>query len=377
MSIDIKKIKPLVLENIRNQGVVFLSDDKVSIKNFKKNCPQLFTEIEILDDKTKGLYKILENENLYDIIVTDFKSGYNIKRIMPHKKVIVVDYKENFDFKYISVDAFVSKPIEKTEFYNAIYSLTSVVSDEKELKYYIKSLEDEILDLNCKICKSLNKDFDDIKNLKDEVSSLLTTNCSFGHNSTTCGIEGKTEEKLKIENDKYENHSIRFTIDDDKKIDAEEFVVELNDMDFERVDILKEHLGELTIVLSNAYSQKSKKLYAQKEYIVSVFNELYQNVNRFYMFEVLAITFKDFASFINNLTLEDLQKAENKYLFLDSLISLIDDLIDWIDVIFFLKSTDNIHYLDASFASNCIQIEEMFKDEVLLEEDDSDDLEFF
>jgi hypothetical protein len=373
MSIDIKKIKPVVLENIRNQGVVFLSDDNDLVKNFKKNCPQLFAEIEILNDKVQGLYKVLENENDYDIIVTDFKTGFNIKRVMPHKQVIVVDDKENFDFKYIIVDAFVSKPVEKVEFYNAIYSLTSVVESEKEIKHYIKSLEDEISELNCDICKSLNKDFSDIDTLKHEIASLITTSCSFNHNPSSCDVE---YEELETQEDKYKDHNIRFTVDEDRKIDAEEFSAELNDMDFERVDILKENLGELTIVLSNAYSQKAKKLYSKKEYIVGVFQELYENVNRFYMFEVLAITFKNFSTFIDSLTLDQLQENDNKYLLLDSLISLIDDLIDWIDVVFFLKSTDNIHYLDASFASNCLQIEEMFKEEVLLD-DDNDDLEFF
>ncbi len=376
MFIDVKEIKPLVLENIQNQGVVLLSNKKKFIKEFKKNFSKLSHKIKILDDETKGLHEILKNEDLYDIIITNFKNGYKIKRIMPHKKVLVVDYKENFDFKYIIVDEFVSKPVDKVIFYNAMYSLTKVIADEKELKYYLNSLETEISELNCNMCRTLNKNIDDINLLRKELFSLMHHNCEFQYNSSLCGIEEKIKEKEKIENDKYENHNMRFTLDEDKKIDAQTFVSELNDIDFERVDILKEHFGEFTIFLNNAYTMDYLEFYENKDYIVSMLNELYQSINRFYRFEILAITFKDFADFINNLTLEDLQKSDNKEMFLDSLIAIIDDVIDWIDIIFFLKTTDNINYLDASFSSNCEQIKEIFKNEEVLE-DDMDDLEFF
>ena len=54
---------------------------------------------------------------------------------------------------------------------------------------------------------------------------------------------------------------------------------------------------------------------------------------------------------------------------------LKDDVIKWRRIIFMEQSTDNVHYLDSSLLSSCMQIEAILKDEEIEEQDE--DIEFF
>jgi len=56
------------------------------------------------------------------------------------------------------------------------------------------------------------------------------------------------------------------------------------------------------------------------------------------------------------------------------LIGIVKDLEQWIQVIFVERSTEDIHYLDASFSSNILEVENLF---VETDNSEDDDLEFF
>ena len=58
------------------------------------------------------------------------------------------------------------------------------------------------------------------------------------------------------------------------------------------------------------------------------------------------------------------------------LLAIINDVEKWIDIIFIHHTTKDIHYLDASFSSNILEVENLFL-EHYEEDEDEDDLEFF
>ncbi len=58
------------------------------------------------------------------------------------------------------------------------------------------------------------------------------------------------------------------------------------------------------------------------------------------------------------------------------LVGIMQDLDLWAKTIFVEQETNDIHYLDASFANNILEIEVIFQNQEL-EHDDEDDLEFF
>ena len=83
----------------------------------------------------------------------------------------------------------------------------------------------------------------------------------------------------------------------------------------------------------------------------------------------------ELTSFLNSLSIEHFEDIAQKKLLIEVLLGLGKDLELWIKAIFIDQNTDNIHYFDASFANNSIEIDALFhKDEF---EEDDDDLEFF
>lgn len=58
------------------------------------------------------------------------------------------------------------------------------------------------------------------------------------------------------------------------------------------------------------------------------------------------------------------------------LLNLLHDLESWRQNVFILQNARDIHYLDASLLSSCIQMEAVFDDKALADEDEGE-LEFF
>ncbi|MCK4875328.1 MAG: response regulator, partial [Sulfurimonas sp.] len=57
-------------------------------------------------------------------------------------------------------------------------------------------------------------------------------------------------------------------------------------------------------------------------------------------------------------------------------LHLIDDISQWRKNIFILKEANDIHYLDSSLLSSCLQIQSIFEKKEAIQ-DDEDDFELF
>jgi len=109
------------------------------------------------------------------------------------------------------------------------------------------------------------------------------------------------------------------------------------------------------------------------------FNEIVQNIG---LFNVIFRSFNIFVDFLRTLDDEILSDKEKRALLATLIHGLVDDLEQWILNVFLKQTTHDIHYLDASFAENCLEIENIFlendKTEELNEEEEEDcSLEFF
>ena len=90
-------------------------------------------------------------------------------------------------------------------------------------------------------------------------------------------------------------------------------------------------------------------------------------------FEHLGFGVKSLITFLR--TLKDRYLEKDKIsLLATSLLNLLHDLSAWREQIFIKQEALNIHYLDASLLSSCMQIEAIFEDKAI---DEGDDLEFF
>jgi len=91
-------------------------------------------------------------------------------------------------------------------------------------------------------------------------------------------------------------------------------------------------------------------------------------------FSHLAYGLKRLADALKGITEEQMQEKEVKK-FTTLALHLLNDLSTWRDNIFIKQEANDIHYLDSSLLSSCLQIEAVFQKEKI--EEDEDDFELF
>ena len=92
-------------------------------------------------------------------------------------------------------------------------------------------------------------------------------------------------------------------------------------------------------------------------------------------FEHFAFGLNTLNEYLKTLNLEQVDEKEHKK-FSILFIHLIDDISQWRNNIFILKDANDVHYLDSSLLSSCLQLQSIF-DKKEIEQDDEDDFELF
>lgn len=160
-----------------------------------------------------------------------------------------------------------------------------------------------------------------------------------------------------------------------EKMSASELLDVLDYEVIDKVESLGEELNNLIEMIYRFEGLEGSEAVALMPDMNSVIHEIYRIVDSIGFFQVTARAFQSLEVFLATLTEEHFIDSEKKSLFVEMFLSLIQDLEKWIDVIFVQMATDDIHYFDASFSSNIMEIESVF--ETYESEDDDDDLEFF
>jgi len=255
-----------------------------------------------------------------------------------------ISWSQNFDVQHYELNVNVPNS------YNT-YLEGNTILDIQILEDIINPQEQE-KDV-CLIVKDRRKERGSIEDRKDFASS------------------GNRVEKRRIEDSKLKN--IRFN--QSHKTTAYEFMQTLDSSIVDKVEEFQEELDDYAMLLYDiekldAVASLEKFLDINK--ILMKFSTAVENIAAF---PIIAETFNELTSFLSSLESEHCEDKEQKRLLVEVLLGLGKDLELWIKAIFIDQSTDDIHYFDASFANNCIEIEALFhKDEF---ETDDGDLEFF
>lgn len=109
--------------------------------------------------------------------------------------------------------------------------------------------------------------------------------------------------------------------------------------------------------------------------ICETFEEYNKVLQQLDAFEHLAYAIDTLMKFLEGITEDQLTEEKVKNL-TSMLLNLLHDLESWRQNVFILQNARDIHYLDASLLSSCIQMEAVFDDKGV-DEDDGGDLEFF
>ncbi len=99
--------------------------------------------------------------------------------------------------------------------------------------------------------------------------------------------------------------------------------------------------------------------------------------NTFYEFEAIGFALTTLSKNISDV--KDVSEIESKNIKkLTILLELLkEDIIKWRKIIFVEQDTENVHYLDSSLLSSCMQIEAILKNTEVENQDDEDDFELF
>lgn len=88
-------------------------------------------------------------------------------------------------------------------------------------------------------------------------------------------------------------------------------------------------------------------------------------------FEHFAYALKTLNSFLKNLDVENLDTKDHKK-FSILFMHLLDDIAEWKKTIFIKKEANDIHYLDASLLSSCLQVQSIFEEKEVSQIDEED-----
>lgn len=184
-------------------------------------------------------------------------------------------------------------------------------------------------------------------------------------NIATIPKEAVEDIELKQEEAKF----LRETVSD--KISAQEFLLQLESSYFDKIETLVEKEDELDASMfeleTSGHIEFIYRIASSIEDYILVIDSLYE-------FEKISFSLRMLSGFLQKLTNEDLadKKIDKLTLILKNLFA---DLTDWRRNIFSFKIAQDIHYLDSSLISSCMQIESIFVATVQVESED--DLELF
>ena len=184
-----------------------------------------------------------------------------------------------------------------------------------------------------------------------------------------------------LTNDKEDEEIIKRKIQDDEKdilrksytekIHARDYVESLGDIVDELhdlTDVEKEwHHG-----LEEFDFQRTAESLKEVAQAVTKYSSI---INSLYDFMALSYSLSTLSLFLENITAEQLddEKCKKLHLILGSILS---DLTNWRETIFVNQEAADIHYLDSSLFSSCLQIETVMA-ATAIEQNDEDDIEFF
>jgi len=153
-------------------------------------------------------------------------------------------------------------------------------------------------------------------------------------------------------------------------ITAIDFMKEIDPSIYDKIDNFSEMINDLFRYVYNLENPEENP----KENILSIadaLTEFSKTLDLIGTFNVIVRSVKRLSENLRLLDINTLKDKDKCILLINSLHANFEDIEKWIDIIFISQSVNDIHYFDASFASNSYLIECLF--EVI----DYDDIEFF
>ncbi len=158
-----------------------------------------------------------------------------------------------------------------------------------------------------------------------------------------------------------------------EKVSAQEFVAEyLESASMDEIFDLRDIEDKWKELISDVSHKKTKE--SLTTLIEEAIDEYARVVNRIYEFSAIGYALSSLCAFLRSVDDQKIVEIAPKLSML--LEHILDDLSNWRNTIFIAKDTADIHYLDSSLLSSCMQIDAILSEKIA-SSDDEDELELF
>jgi len=380
------KLTPLVKSYARDLKILIVDDEKTNIEFYKIAFGKFFNICDVAYNGQEALDMYQKDTSYYDLIVTDIDmpilNGLElveiIREVNMEQSIVVItaitDITINQSLAFYYIDGLLPKPLDTKKLFIMLYRVLKKISEKKELYAYIQNLEDEAnqaLEYQSYFELLINKlkPLNDKKEVQESIALMKTL---IGKNEVIHQENIKTINKMNISLDVKKD--IRFT-SVEKLVSATELISELDDSIFDKIEDFEDALEIFVLLIDdfkNTHDESNLNYLKEITEKLSLFVEIIDSIG---FFPIISRSIANLINFLDSVTYDDISSHDRGELLAQMLLGLEDDLGKWIKSIFLEKNADNVHYLDASFSNNVLEIESIFNDMEL--DEDEDDLEFF
>lgn len=354
-------LKELILFS-KTLNALYVEDDGGIRDNYAKVFAEVFDTLDVAEDGQEGLEKFKTGN--YDIVITDINmprmNGIdmirNILQENDEQAIIVTSAHDEAQYLLqlidLGIEKFLIKPVDFTKMTTVLYRSCKRIIESKELQEYQGRIEEENLRTAALIKELQNKN----EELEKEIQK--TTQKENINITLADGIEKEksfTEEQLDF-----------FTPDIDS-LSASEFCDQFTG-DLETLSDKLEAIEE-TLEL-NIHQKLSAPTRESVDELATAFADYSVLLDSTFKYANLAQALKHLSSVISEVEQPETLAEMKAFLF-----GIADSLQKVRTEVFVDKSAENIHYLDQSIISDCLQTESMLVGDTH-DDGDLDDLFF-
>jgi len=348
-----KVMEKLVYEYASSMSLLIVDDDQFALQEYRNLFENFFNSVDTAKDGLDAYNKWNLGKKKYDLIITDilmpnmngFELISKIRLKSPSQHILVLsaikDINQMRSTLTLGVEGILEKPYNQQ-------TMIFVLSRVLKLIYNEKLIKRQAFQLKLLAQKNISTKAD-LKEVKEKENPSLKK-------KITVPIHEK--KKVIIE----QNES------------AVDFTSNLDYFDIDRVEVFQDKIEKYQNIACQIANENSSQTKTGLSKITQGLLELIEVLNHIGTFSVTVNATKRLIGFVDAIEEQHFEDYDKKDLFIDGIMSVLEDLYNWIDMVFVQKDTDNVNYFDASFSNTCLELEHIFESDI---SQDDDSLDFF
>ncbi|MBU1658032.1 response regulator [bacterium] len=352
-------ILQMIKEDAKNVHVLIAEDDLMMQGLYRRLFHGIFHTFTMKSNGAEAYdYFCNQKKKPVDLIISDNympqMNGMELVQKIREKdfnvRIIVMTSEEDLNlmrtYMLNGVDAILPKPYNEDLTMKVLQRTLHYINEKKLLEHYVEQLE------------SMARE--NVARKSEELKNRTT--------------QERTPRLNKIEENEtlVQKYKIRNSINDMENVDVEDLDVRGK----EKIDNFREKIAYYELLLCSIENYNIASLRLVLKEVLEGVRELIKALDIIGVFPVASQAATHLIKFVENLEDEVFTDISKQELFIDILVTMLEDFDKWIDLVFISKTTDNIHYFDASFANTCLELEIIFKPNEK-NVSDEDTIEFF